>query len=112
MINWLKIPFIIFLCLFINERNASAQHYKDVSSEKSLTQKIINYKNPEGLGYDKIKSSKKIRKDYCTLTKYIQAEFKEDGSPNFQEDGSINLKIQFFHHKPKNYLVELHNLIL
>ena len=45
MINWLKISFIIFLCLLINERNASANHYKDIvdAGEKSLTQKIINY---------------------------------------------------------------------
>ena len=94
MINWSKISFIIFLCLFINERNAFSEHYKDIvdSGKKPLTQKIINYKNLEGLEYNKIKSNKEIRKNYCTKAKYIEADkFKEDGSPIFQEDKSINL---------------------
>ena len=53
MINWLKISFIIFLCLLINERNAFADHYKDIVDigKKPLTLKIINYKNLEGLEY-------------------------------------------------------------
>ena len=80
--------------MLINERNASANHYKDIvdAGEKSLTQKIINYKNLEMLEYNKIKSNKKIRKDYCTASLYIEADkFKEDGSANFKEDNSIKL---------------------
>ena len=106
MINWLKIALIVFLCLLINERDAFAHHYKDIVDEgkKSITSKIINYKNLEGLEYNKIKAKKEIRDNYCTKAKYIEADkFKEDGSPIFQEDKSINLRIKYFHHEQKHH---------
>ena len=104
--------------MLINERNAFADHYKDIVDEgkKSLTQKIINYKNLEGLEYNKIKSNRKIRKNYCTKSQYIEAdEFKEDGSAIFKEDNSINLKIKFFHYKAKYHPIikfELYEKVL
>ena len=66
MINWLKIPFIIFLCLLINEKSAFSDHFKIFgdSSEKSITTKTVNYKPDEGEQFSKIK--KKIADKSCT----------------------------------------------
>ena len=104
MIKRLRILFIIFLCLLISERSSFADHSSDIvdGGKKPLTQKIINYSNPEGLTYPKIKSDKELRNKYCTKAKYIEAEkFEEDGKPIFEENNSINLKIKFFHFEKK-----------
>ena len=67
MINWLKIAFIIFLCLLINERNAFSDHNKKAfsdSSEKPITKRIINFIPNEPKPFSKIRGD--IAKKHCT----------------------------------------------
>ena len=101
MINWLKIPFIIFLCLLINERNAFSDHNKKAftdSSKKPITKRIINFIPNEPKPFPKIRGD--IAKKHCTKKKFvIPLETDEMGEAKINNDGSITVEIQYYHEK-------------
>jgi len=101
MINWLKISFIIFLCLLINEKYAFSDHNKKIfedSSEDPITKKTINFKPNEPKSFRKVKSD--IAKKHCTKKNFvIPSKMSEMGEAKFNDDGSITVEIQYYHEK-------------